>query len=246
MEPTSREKTALVAYSGLYQFTKMPFRQVNAPATFKRLIEVVLAGLAGKTCVVYLHDILVIGRDLEEHNANLQTVLERLQKAGLPLKCQFACMQVKHLGHVVSGEGVKTDPRKVEAMEKFPPPTDVNTLHSFLGLAASYRCFVPNFAKVAGPQHVLTKNGTPFLWTQQCQQAFESLNNLLISTLVLAFATFEQPFILETDASGTGLGAVLAQRQDDITIRLIAYASRSLQPPERKYGVTEMEGLGAI
>ena len=139
MEPASNEKTAFITYSGLYQFVKMPFGLVNAPATFQRLMEVVLAGLTRILCMVYLDDILVFGKYLEEHNANLKTVLERLRGAGLRLKqtkCHFAGEQVEYLGHVVLAGGVQTDPKKLEAVRKFPLPTDVKTLQSFLDLAS--------------------------------------------------------------------------------------------------------------
>ena len=122
----------------------------------------------------------------------------------------------------------------------------MSRLRSFLGLASYYRRFVPNFAKVAGSLHALTKKEAPFLWTPQCQLAFTSLKKLLTSAPVLSFPHFEKPFILETDASGAGLGAVLAQKQDDDSIRPIAYASRSLQAHERNYGITELEGLGVV
>ena len=131
MEPISKEKTAFVTYSGLYQFTKMPFGLVNAPATFQRLMEVVLTGLARTTCVVYLNDILVFGKDLEEHNANL---VERIREAGLrlkPGKCRFACEHVEYLGYVVSAEGVRTDSKKLVAVEQYPPPTDLKALRTF-------------------------------------------------------------------------------------------------------------------
>ena len=249
MEPLSKEKTAFVTYSGLYQFVKMPFGLANAPATFQRLMEVVLVGLAQTTCVVYLDDILVFGRDMKEHNANLELVLERLRRAGLrlkPTKCHLAREQVEYLGHIVSAKGVQTDPKKLEAVERYPRPTDVKTLRSFVGLASYYRRFIPKFATVAHPLHFLTKKDAPFVWTSQCQVAFENLKKLLTSSPVLAFPQFDRPFILETDASGTGLGAVLAQKQDDGKTRPIAYASRTLQPHEKKYGATEMEGLGVV
>jgi hypothetical protein len=213
-------------------------------------MEVVLAGLAPTVFVVYLDDILVFGRNIEEHNSNLRTVLERIREAGLrlkPTKSHFAREQVECLGHVISAEGVRTDPKKLEAVEEYPPPTDVRTLLSFLGLASYYRRFVPKFATVAHPLHMLTKKDTPFAWTPQCQAAFEDIKRMLTSAPVLAFPLFDRPFILETDASGVGLGAVLAQKQDDDSTRPIAYASRTLQPHERKYGAaTEMEGLGVV
>ena len=226
----------------------MPFGLVNAPATFQRLMEVVLARLARTTCVVYLDNILVFGRNLSEHNANLKTVFERLREAGLrlkPTKCHLARQRVEFLGHVVSAAGVQTDPGKLKAVERYPVPTDVKTLLSFLGLASYYRRFVSRFAAIASPMHLLTKKDAPFVWTEQCQLAFEKIKKLLISAPVPAFPQFDRPFILETDA-WIGLGAVLAQRQDDGSTRPIAYASRTLQPHEKKYGATEMEGLGVV
>ena len=249
MDPSSTEKTAFVTSSGLYQFLKMPFGLVNAPATFQRLMEVVLAGLARKNCVVYLDDILVFGKDIAEHNANLQAVLQRLHEAGLrlkPVKCHLACEQVVYLGHVVSAAGIQTDPKKLGAVERYPKPRNVKALRSFLGLASYYRRFVPKFAATAGPLHLLTKKDVMFVWTPQCQLAFEELKRLLTSAPVLAYPQFDRHFILETDASAAGLGAVLAQNQDDHSTRPIAYASRTLQPHEKRYGATEMEGLGIV
>ena len=155
-------------------------------------------------------------------------------------------MEVCYLGHVVSAEGVRTDPAKLQAVLEFPVPTNVKQLRSFLGLTSYYRRFIPQFAKIAGPLHALTKKNSEFTWTAVCQGAFEKLRNLLTSAPVLAYPDFGVPFILETDASGNGLGAVLAQRQDDGLVRPNAYASRSLQEHEKWYGVTELEELGAV
>ena len=249
MDPSSQEKTAFATYSGLFEFCKMPFGLVNAPATFQRLMEIVLAGLAREGCLVYLDDVLVVGKTLEEHNRNLAKVLDRIREAGLrlkPKKCHFAKTEVEYLGHVVSADGVRTDPKKLDAVHAFPTPTDVRTLRSFLGLASYYRRFIPSFSKVAGPLHALTRKEVPYLWTPLCQLAFEKLKQLLTSAPVLAFPDFEEPFLLETDASGAGLGAVLAQRQKDGSVRPIAYASRSLQPHEKNYSITELEGLGVV
>ena len=249
IEDSSKEKTAFTTYSGLYQFKKMPFGLVNARATFQRLMEVVLSGLARTVCLVYLDDIIVIGKTLEEHNVNLGKVLKCMRSAGLklqPKKCHIAHEEVEYLGHVVSAEGVRTDPKKLRAVQQNPTPTDVKTLRSFLGLASYYRGFVPNFAKIAGPLHALTKKDMPFLWTSQCQHSFDAIKKLLTTAPVLSFPQFDKSFIVETDASGLGLGTVLAQRQEDGAVQPIAYASRSLQPHERNYGITELEGLGVV
>ena len=248
IDPASQEKTAFTTFSGLYEFTKMPFGLVNAPATFQRLMEVVLSDLARDVCLVYLDDILVMGKTFEEHTDHLKKVFERIHNAGLRLKPKkyfFAQEKVEYLGHVVSAGGISTDPAKLSAISQFPTPTTVKTLRSFLGLASYYRKFVPRFAKIAQPLHALTKKDTLFEWTQQCQSAYDELKELLMSSPVLAYPDFSRAFILETDASAAGLGAVLAQEQGG-AVRPIAFASRSLQPHEKNYGVTEMEGLGVV
>ena len=153
-------------------------------------MEVVLSGLARRVCVVYLDDVLVFGRTIAEHNANLTQVMGRLRRAGLrlkPKKCRFALTEVEYLGHVVSAQGIRTDPKKVAAMEQFPIPQDIKTLRSFLGLASYYRKFVAGFAKVAGPLHALTKKDVPFLWTPSCQKAFSELKALLTNSSLLVF-----------------------------------------------------------
>ena len=249
MDQSSQEKTAFATFSGLYEFRKMPFGLANSPATFQRLMEIVLAGVARDACFVYIDDIVVFGKTLQDHNDNLVKVLDRLREAGLslkPKKCRFARQEIEFLGHVVSAKGIATDPRKLEAVIDFPTPVDVKTLRSFLGLASYYRRFIPNFSKVAGALHTLTKKDADFIWTPECQLAFDGLKRLLTTSPVLAFPDFSKPFLLETDASGTGLGAVLAQTQEDGTVRPIAYASRTLQKHERNYGVTELEGLGVV
>ena len=153
---------------------------------------------------------------------------------------------MEYLGHVVSREGVRADPRKLTAVQKFPTPTNLKTLRSFLGLASYYRRFIPNFSKVAGPLHSLTKKDVPFTWTSECQQIFGKLKCLLTTSPVLAYPNFKEKFLLETDASISGVGAVLAQKQADGTVRPIAYASRTLQTHEKNYGITELEGLGVV
>lgn len=147
-----------MTYSGLYQFYEMPFGLVNAPATFQRLMEVVLAGLTRKVSVVYLDDILVYGRTLQEHNSNLALVVESLRVAGLrlkPKKCNFTLEEVEYLGYIVSADGVRTDPKKLVTVEQFPTPHDVKTLRSFLGLASYYRKLALGFARMARPFHTL-------------------------------------------------------------------------------------------
>ena len=172
MEPNSREKTAFVTHSGLYEFSVMPFGLVNAPSTFQQLMESVLAGLSGEKCMVYIDDILVPGATWPEHLQNLSQVFERLRSANLKLKskkCRLAEHEAEYLGYVISEDGLSTDPEKIRAVREFPVPHDVRTLRSFLGLASYYRRFVPNFSVVIRPLHALTKKEVPFDWTESCQ-----------------------------------------------------------------------------
>ena len=178
MSPESVEKTAFATHSGLYEFAVMPFGLCNAPATFQRLMETVLAGLARNACMVYLDDILVLGATLEEHLQNLAQVFDRLRKAGLqlkPTKCHPAQKEIAYLGFIVTDKGVAADQQKIEAVRSYPTPTNLKHLRSFLGLASYYRRFIAIFAKIANPLHTLTRKDTPFLWDSTCQQAFESL-----------------------------------------------------------------------
>ena len=245
----AKEKTAFATHAGLYEFQVMPFGLCNAPATFQRLMETVLAGLSQDKCLVYLDDILVVGHTVSEHLANLRSVLQRLREAGHKLKtrkCSFMQTQAEYLGHIVSHDGISVDPRKTAAVQEFPKPVDLKSLRSFLGLASYYRRFVPEFSCIAGPLYALTRKDAPFVWTDHTQRAFEALKRLLTEAPTLVFPDFSKDFQLETNASGEGLGAVLAQKQEDGSVKPIAFASRTLQPHERNYGVTEMEALGVV
>ena len=249
VEPKSREKTAFVTHSGLFEFSVMPFGLKNAPATFQRLMETVLSGLIRHVCLDYLDDIIVTGRTFEEHLANLHSVFLRLRDARLklkPRKCFLAMKEVEYLGFRVSGEGIIADPKKIEAVQNYPTPADVKQVRSFLGLASYYRRFIPNFSVIARPLYALTKKDAVFVWCDFCEEAFAQLKALLTQAPILAFPDFASSFRLETDTSGLGLGAVLSQEQDDGTMRPIAYASRTLQPHERNYGSTELEALGVV
>ena len=168
--------------------------------------------------MVDIDDILIVGETFEEHLQNLCKVLDRLCDANLklkPKKCRFAEREVCYLGYRVSEYGLSTDPEKIKAVKEFPRPDDVKSLRSFLGLVSYYRRFIPCFSKTAGPLYFLTRKEIQFDWTPLCEEAFTQLKQALVSAPVLAYPNFEQKFLLETDASGVGLGAVLAQRQSD-------------------------------
>ena len=251
LDPKSKEKSAFTTHCGLFEFNRMPFGLCNAPATFQRLMQSVLAGLEGRICFVYIDDILVCSRTFEEHLSHLKQVFDRLRQAHLklkPKKCVFLKPRVHYLGHVISRDGISPDPAKTDKIRRYPEPTDETKLRQFLGLASYYRRFIPGFARVASPLHTLTKKGVQFQWTWECQLAFDQLKELLCTAPVLAYPQFggDRHFILETDASLAGLGAVLAQVGDDGQVHPIAYASRSLLKHERNYAITELETLALV
>ena len=154
------EKTAFRTTEGLYKFRVMPFGLCNAPATFQRLMDLVLAGLQWSHCLVYIDDIIILGRDFADHISNLDRVFQRIQEAGLklkPRKCAFLQDQVCYLGHVVSREGIATDPEKIRKVETWPVPTSAREVQRFLGFANYYRKFIRSFATIARPLHRLTE-----------------------------------------------------------------------------------------
>ena len=248
MEANSREKTAFTTQEGLFEFTVMPFGLCNAPAMFQRLMENVLTGLAREKCVIYLDDILVIGKTFEEHLSNLREVFVRLSRAGLqlkPSKCKLLHREVQFLGYVVSASGVAADPKKVSAVADFSRPKDLKSLRAFLAPTSYYRKFVPRYSTIAQPLYTLTQKDEPFHWSDGCEEAFKQLKTILTIAHILAYPLFDRDFFLETDASGVGLGAVLSQQQDDQRIRPIAFASRTLQAHKKK-GISELEALGVV
>ena len=227
----------------------MPFGFCNAPATFQRLMDLVLADLVGASCLVYLDDIIVLGKDFHDHHQNIQSVLQRLREAGLklrPPKCSFFRKKVRYLGHTVTREGVAVDPDKVAKVMNWPTPTSAREVQQFLGLANYYRRFIQNFATKARPLHHLTEKSVHFEWTSECQEAFDALHTQLVSTPVLAYPDFTRPFLLDTDASDGGIGAVLSQQDDAGLEHVVAYGSRSLTKTERRYCVTRRELLAVV
>ena len=250
MEETSKPKTAFVTRSGLYQFNFMPFGLTNGCATFQRLMELVLRGLQWERCLLYLDDVIVLGKDFDDSLRNLKCVFARLRDAGLklkPKKCEFFQKEVSFLGHVVGSTGVACDPAKLEAVTEWKTPQSVTEVRSFLGLASYYRRFIMGFAKVAAPLTALTEKGCDFEWTESCENAFQTLKCKLVEAPILAYPSrsLEDPFILDTDASDVGLGGVLSQVQDGQE-KVIAYASKTLSKPQRQYCTTYKELLAVV
>ena len=244
-----RPKTAFsIAGGGLWQFTVMPFGLCNAPATFERLMERVLHGLSWKQCLVFLDDIIVFSKTFSEHLDILREVFNRLKTANLKLspgKCILLQDKVNYLGHVVSADGVGTDPKKIESIVEWPTPRTVRDVRSFLGLCSYYRRFVKNFATIAKPLHSLTEKGVPFDWSGECENAFKELKRALTEAPILNYPIEDGDFVIDTDASNVGVGGVLSQIQNGQET-VISYFSRCLSKCERSYCVTRKELLAVV
>ena len=244
-----KEKTAFRTSSGqLFEFNQVPFGLCNAPATFSRLMDRVLAGLHWETCLFYLDDIIVFSSTWEEHLARLREVFERLRHAKLKLgatKCTFAAKEVSYLGHRVTEEGLLPDPSLLAAIRDIPPPTTATEVRSFLGLAGYYRRYVKGFAAIAAPLFALTRKEALFHWSEDCQAAFDQLKTRLTTSPITAFPDFSQAFRLYTDASTAGLGAILAQVREGKE-RIICCASRALNKAEKSYPATKLECLAIV
>ena len=248
LEPEDKPKTAFATKRGLYQFRVMPFGLCNAPATFERLMETVLSGLQWDICLIYHDDIIVIAKSFDEMLQNLETVFNRLSSAGLKLKakkCHIFAEQVEFLGHIISTEGIATDPKKVEIVKEWKEPSNITEVRSFVGLCSYYRRYIKGFASIVKPLNKLTEKKQKFVWTEDCQAAFETLKSKLTQAPILSFPNFDEPFILDTDASNTAIGAVLSQNIEGQE-KVVAYASRALTKSERKYCVTRKELLAVV
>ena len=186
VHPDSREKTAFATQQGLFEFRVLPFGLTNAPACFQRLIQQVLLGLnptEGPDFVAaYIDDIIIFSVDLKQHLEHLQLVLQRIMSAGLklqPSKCHFMREEVEYLGHLVTPQGLKTNPRLTDGVTQFQMPTSLKELQRFVGMCSYYRCFVPRFTDLARPLHDLTRKGATFEWTSACEESFQTLKQKL-------------------------------------------------------------------
>lgn len=237
------QKTAFRTRYGHYEFLVMPFGLTNAPAVFMNLMNRVFHRYLDKFVVVFIDDILIYSKTPEEHEEHLRIVLEILRQErlyGKLSKCEFFLDKVGFLGHVITGDGIAVDPKKIEAVEAWSVPQSVAEVRSFLGLAGYYRKFVKDFSRIAEPMTKLTRKDEAFIWTEECQAAFEELKKRLTTAPILALPSGSGGFVIHSDASGKGLGCVLEQHG-----KVIAYASRQLRPHEKNYPTHDLE-LAAV
>ena len=258
MYPDDKEKTAFATQQGLFEFNRMPFGLTNAPATFERLMELVLAGLTWDKCLVYLDDVMVFGETKEELKNNLEEVFLRLRDVDLrlkPKKCTFLKREILYLGYIVTPDGIRTDEEKVRVIRDVKSPLEnLTAVRSFVGLTGFYRRFVEGYSKIMEPLTNLTKKNVKFEWSDACEKAFNTMKQKLTEAPILATPRFvpeaddedgKVRFILDVDASNKAMGAVLMQRQDGEN-RVIAYASHVFSKAQESYCVTRKELLAIV
>ena len=253
MTERSRPYTAFtVGPLGFYECDRMPFGLTNAPATFQRLMESCLGDLHLVHCLIYLDDVVIYSKTPGDHLKSLELVFERIEAAGMKLrteKCSFFQTSLDYLGHIVSAKGIEVSPKGVQAVKDWVVPTTVTQLRSFLGFASRFRRFIKNFAQISDVLYDQIGNESKsegkkklISWSPECQEAFDELKHRCSTTPVLAYPDFTLPFLLKTDASKKGLGAILYQKQDGV-LRPICFASRALKPSEANYPAHKLEFL---
>jgi len=248
MREEDKDFTTFITHKGLFRFKVMPFGLANAPATFSRIMRRVLNGL--KNHHNYLDDVLGHTRGWDEHLTSLRHFLERVRAANLalkPSKCFVGFTSLIFLGHKVTQGGLSPADDLICKIKQVAAPTTKKQLRSFLGLVGYYRMFVPNFAAIAVPLTDLTKKGSPniLVWTNIQDQAFHTLKEAVSNPPVLRLPDVSKPFILQTDASSEGVGAILLQEENGIK-HPVAFASKKLLPRERNFSTIEREALAIV
>ena len=248
--PESSAKTAFVTPFGKYQFLTMPFGLMGAPSTFQRMMDDLLRDLH-LFSAAYIDDIVIFSEDWGQHVKHVRAVFQKLGEAGLTVKkkkCQFGHKECHYLGHIIGQGYVQPEECKLTAVKEYPQPKTKKHVRAFLGLAGYYRRFIPNFAEIATPLSDLTKKLMPntVVWNEKTEQAFVQLKKLLTSKPILYSPDIKKPFTLQTDASETGIGAVLSQSDENGVEHPVAYFSRKLLPRETRYATVEKECLAVI
>ncbi|KAL5779345.1 hypothetical protein ACOSQ2_010082 [Xanthoceras sorbifolium] len=243
VHPLDIHKIAFHTHNGHYEYLVMPFDLCNAPSTFQAIMNSIFRPFLQKFVLIFFDDILIYSPNWTMHLEHVKTVFEILRHHKFLIKfskCAFGQQEIEYLGHIVTSHGVKVDQEKIKAMLNWPTPTNVSDLRGFLGLTGYYRKFVCNYGAIARPLTNLLKKGK-FEWTKEADSAFNNLKQAMTSTSTLAMPNFNEPFVIESDASGEGIGAVLTQQN-----RLIAFMSRALGVTKQSWSTYAKEMLVII
>ena len=253
MSEESCQYTAFTMGSmGMYEFLRMPYGLCNAPAMFQCLMQNCLRELNLQFTLIYLDNVIIYSRMQEDHLTCLQAVLDHFTHHRLklkPSKCHFFKENVTYLGHEISAKGMLPDQEGIQKITNMGPPTTVTGIRKFVGAVGYFRHFIKNFSRITRPLDDLTScensklKNHPVTLMPAALESFETLKRKCMTALVLAFVDLEKPFVLETDASGIGLGAVLLQKQEDGKLHHIAYASRALHGSQKNYHSSKLEFL---
>ena len=246
-----RHKTAFATHQGQFQFKVMPFGLCTSGAVFTQMMHKLLAPLPSGSVRSFIDDILVATNDHREHLLVMRQLLDRLRECSItakPSKCELGAAEVVYLGHRVGNGQIRPEEDKMEKIKNAPQPTTTKEVKSFLGLAGYYRRFIPHYAEIALPLTDLTKGNKRIIvgeWTEECSESFQTLKKALTQPPVCTLPEIKKPFVLQTDASEAGIGAVLCQEEAG-ELKMCLCASKKLNKAERNYSIIEKECLAVI
>ena len=246
LDPESRPYTAFSTDQGHFEFLRLPQGLKNSPSTFQSVMNSVLAGLSPFGIIVYLDDILIHSKNISDHFNLIEKTLKRFDYYGLTLsikKSSFLRSELLYLGHIVSSEGIKPDPEKINKLSSWPIPKTIRQLRGYLGFAGYFRSFISYYSRISKPLTELTKITTKYIWTKECQKSFNELNEALLNAKSLVYPNFDKPFLVACDASYLALGACLMQRGEDNKIRPIEFASKTISDTQKNYPVIDLEAM---
>ena len=249
MHPDSEDYTTFVTSMGAYKYHVLPFGLTNGPANYQHYMNDVLFECLNRFCQAYLDDILIYSKTRKEHVQHVRQVLSKLRGAGLQVdieKCEFHVQETAFLGVLLSVDGIRMNPEKVQVVIDWARPNNLKQVQAFVGFCNFYRRFIKNFSKIVRPLTQLTQKDIPFQWTIPCQQAFEQMKKAVTSAPVLRHFDRERKAVLETDSSDYVNGGVLSQYDDDGVLHPVAFFSKSMLPAECNYEIYDKELLAII
>lgn len=244
-----RHKTTFTTPWGTFEYLRMPFGLTNAGATFQRAMDYAFKGLIGKFLEIYQDDLTVFSKNGISHISHLRQIFDRCRDYGIslnPAKSVFGVTEGKLLGHIISKDGIKIDPERVEAIQKIPLPHNIKTLQSFLGKINFLRRFIPNYAEIAKPIQTLLKKDVKFVWGNEGRKSFQEIKDAIVKAPVLISPTYSKEFLIFSFASEDTIAGVLLQKNNEGHEQPIAFMSRSLQGSELKYSTMEKQAYALV